>query len=1061
MRNDTNDGKYVVVTLPNGRQMEVPKNATQVLIAKEALAAGYISEEEMYRGNKPLADAMGYKGPRQQTPQVQGIEDPTSSVEPFSGPFGSAPSSEMGQTSLNGFEGEESLKPSSIGSAGPAAGAQGRLSLSPDATQFQRGPSAAVGTPPEQPKPQSQPQPKEPREKQYFTGSIATALNAIDSPGTPYGFLGVGDFIDDAARAIASGYSSGQAGSNSLDVMIDGAAADSQTIQKMIDASARASSLGASDEMNDFTRVYQSEGESFFGLLKGLAYNPGVVPEIIISSFSGLANQKSLQAGGATIAGGAAYGAAAGSAAGGVGAAPGAIGGAVASIPYAFAAASTVLETGSTFAELLQEELGGKEFNVENVRAILQDPEKLSDLRTRAAGKGITIGAINGLTARLAGSVGVKIIARGGSKAGAAGAGSLIEAVGGSGGEAAGRLVAGQKMDISEIGLEGIAEIPMGVIDVGAAAFGSPKYTINGERRTERDIQDIINRATPEELSRMKIEIDNDKKGYGNKIKDLIETGEIKKQVRSANAGIDDVSLGRLVVLEKELVSLSENKTQSAKERTSQIKSEIADIRSRATYAPAPNYSINGISMPAEDFRRAIASMSSKEFVSSKINVENGENEIVDFLANKASVSSKITGIPPSTMEWSGEDVRYKGDRDVLSPAVEFSGEDVRYKGDKDALSPVVEFSGKQVEPKDKDIKPFITYGRGGIVQEAAEPTIRDVINMQGRLFLQRGDVLAGNISMHPEEKGMVVIVDSSGNMYDIGTISEIGDKKIGDIGVEIDDTAGQFRMSEAGIINVRGINYIAPRGLDHIVRSEDGGILEVILPRVSSGGRARKGKKVFTLSDAEEIAYEITLKHIRDNANNAEIEAALAEARQAVQDEGAGRTAGPAAATETKSATGKVRQEVTPTPTADAVQVGTTAQVGAQPVGPEVTGQEGGAGVGPSVQGPTAPQAGGAQGQVTPTTEPTAEGPVRPEAPAGPAPTTAPTPNKETVAKMKDLAKAESGTETNNNSRKAKAQKKVDALLNSDARLMEVRDNFDKAVADLEKSGKLKVRCQ
>jgi hypothetical protein len=148
-------------------------------------------------------------------------------------------------------------------------------------------------------------------------------------------------------------------------------------------------------------------------------------------------------------------------------------------------------------------------------------------------------------------------------------------------------------------------------------------------------------------------------------------------------------------------------------------------------------------------------------------------------------------------------------------------------------------------------------------------------------------------------------------------------------------------------------------------------------------------------------------------------------------------------------------------TPTADAVQERTTEEVGAQPVGPEVTGQEGGAGVGPSVQGPTAPQAGGPQGQVAPTTEPAAEGPVRPEAPAGPAPATAPTPNKKTVAKMKDLAKAESGTETNNDSRKAKAQKKVDALLNSDARLMEVRDNFDKAVEELEKAGKLQVSCR
>lgn len=57
------------------------------------------------------------------------------------------------------------------------------------------------------------------------------------------------------------------------------------------------------------------------------------------------------------------------------------------------------------------------------------------------------------------------------------------------------------------------------------------------------------------------------------------------------------------------------------------------------------------------------------------------------------------------------------------------------------------------------------------------------------------------------------------------------------------------------------------------------------------------------------------------------------------------------------------------PKPTADAVQERTTAEVGAQPVGPKGAGQEGRGGVGPSVQGPEAPQAGGPQGQITPPT--------------------------------------------------------------------------------------------
>jgi hypothetical protein len=341
--------------------------------------------------------------------------------------------------------------------------------------------------------------------------------------------------------------------------------------------------------------------------------------------------------------------------------------------------------------------------------------------------------------------------------------------------------------------------------------------------------------------------------------------------------------LGRLVVLEKELVSLSENKTQSAKERTSQIKSEIADIRSRATYAPAPNYSINGISMPAEDFRKAIASMSSKEFVSSKINVENGENEIVDFLANKASVSSKITGVPPSAMEWSGEDVRYKGAKDTPAPTMEWTGD--------------------QVTPK----------GPSKLELEAQKAEIED----------KRSEEI---------ERVNLAVAEAS-------------------------ETGAQPQL------------------------------------------------------DGKEISPEQEIASI-----NAKYDAEAAALAQ-------------------------------PTPTADAVQVGTTAQVGAQPVGPEVTGQEGGAGVGPSVQGPTAPQAGGPQGQVAPTTEPAAEGPVRPEAP--------PTPKAETMEKMQKLSEAEGLS-----NKKTRGQT-IKALRNSDPRLKEIMDTFVKSVEELEKAGKITRKCR
>ena len=49
------------------------------------------------------------------------------------------------------------------------------------------------------------------------------------------------------------------------------------------------------------------------------------------------------------------------------------------------ATATSIMETGLTFTELMKEELGDKPFTRENVRAVLDDPEKLSNIEHRAA----------------------------------------------------------------------------------------------------------------------------------------------------------------------------------------------------------------------------------------------------------------------------------------------------------------------------------------------------------------------------------------------------------------------------------------------------------------------------------------------------------------------------------------------------------------------------------------------------------------------------------------------------------------------------------------------------
>lgn len=329
----------------------------------------------------------------------------------------------------------------------------------------------------------------------------------------------------------------------------------------------------------------------------------------------------------------------------------------------------------------------------------------------------------------------------------------------------------------------------------------------------------------------------------------------------------------------------------------------------------------------------------------------------------------------------------------------------------------------------------------------------------------------------------------------------------------------GEFVYSGKDEIIPKGVITPQGTGLKAIKRNKKGEITRVVVTDSEGNTRNLRGQEALDMEYQMLLrhAEEHEPKLEQDEEAVTEIESEHSRQTQAPTTREAGKDI--EEGVQGRDVSGGLTQ---PKPTTDAVQERTTAEVGAQPVGTEGAGQEGRGGVGPSVQGPEAPQAGGPQGQVIPPpiaftegpsvgigggqgfaprlrelgytdaeiskmnpvqqqnivekgTEParaestarvtpTAEGPVRPEAPpapaAAPAPTAAPTPSKGASDKVKKLAKAERGTDTNNPVTKAKAQKKVDELLDSDARLKEVNNNFAKAVADLEKSGKLKVRC-
>jgi hypothetical protein len=457
--------------------------------------------------------------------------------------------------------------------------------VSPSAVSSSASQSPSSAAPAPAPEPVQQPQQLE--EKDYFTGAFGDVLRGFDEI-VP---LGIGDFVDDMARSVAAGYGQAQLADEAGVLALSGSKATPEEIQKFIEANKNAQQLGQSKEAQEFNKIYNEEGGGFWGVVKGLALNPSYVPEIMTSSLVSLAtNSDALMSGAAAIGTGATYGAATGAAAGGVGAAPGAVAGAAAAIPYAFGLANGVVEAGSYFAEELQNQLQGKEMTKENVKAILENPEKLQELRNGAITRGLVIGAADALTGKLASKVGANILSKSAAKSatgaatkaattGAVAAGSAIEAAGGSAGEVAARAATGQEMDTAEILLEGIAELPGGVRSTIQARLAKPEYKVNGAKVSAEEVDKLIATMTPAQLQKTKIDIKNDYEGRQFKIQDKIVTDAIKTEVKQANPDLNNASVNAITQLEKELRALENNKTQVGKDKVTEIKSKIKDIQ--------------------------------------------------------------------------------------------------------------------------------------------------------------------------------------------------------------------------------------------------------------------------------------------------------------------------------------------------------------------------------------------------------------------------------------------------------------------------------------------------
>ena len=379
------------------------------------------------------------------------------------------------------------------------------------------------------------------------------------------------DFFGDMWRAGAQGQAQGGTIDESLELLMKGGNASQNDIEEFLISYQAMQRAGVSDEMNSFNKIYQKDGGGILGFIKGVAANPTVVPQLFVSSVSAMINP--------TVLAAATAGAVAGSVIPGAG-----------TIAGGMFAAGTTLETALTFGELLEEALDGKPMTNANIRSVLEDAEKMSSIRMKALGRGLAIGAIDGLTGGLATKL-TTSVAKATSKAGktvsrltAATAGGTLEAVGGSTGEVAGRLVAGQEMDVAEILFEGIAGTATAPITVGAgllnAARKPPSYEMNKGPATRADIIELLESNDADAILNAEVSVENDpelNKQVEAAKKKILDKKVLNRDLK--NAGVTDQNaIDEMTALEEEAESLKGNNTRAGKRRLAEINQRIDDI---------------------------------------------------------------------------------------------------------------------------------------------------------------------------------------------------------------------------------------------------------------------------------------------------------------------------------------------------------------------------------------------------------------------------------------------------------------------------------------------------
>ena len=300
---------------------------------------------------------------------------------------------------------------------------------------------------------------------------------------------------------------------------------------------------GPSENIANWAKEMEEEDNKVYGFLKATYNNPGAAYEAIISSMAGQikATQDGELVSLATTVGGTT--AAVGSTVGPIGTIAGFIRGFMSTMGGG-------VESASKFGELLVEEFGGQMPTEQELIDFLGDEEKFKKFRNKSLAKGGTIALIDNIGGGVVQSSVLKT-AKKGKKALAATKGMLGEAVVGGGGEAVSSTIIGDEVSAVDVGLEILGQGGQSTVDVGSALITPGKYKVKGEKATLKQVNEILNTATPEEIANIDIQIQNDpvlEAEYNKKR----QNGYLRTQVDPAVSNPNDRARAAELQLEKE-----------------------------------------------------------------------------------------------------------------------------------------------------------------------------------------------------------------------------------------------------------------------------------------------------------------------------------------------------------------------------------------------------------------------------------------------------------------------------------------------------------------------------